>query len=115
MLRARSRLQKQNPKSKIQNPEAPPRAGAAAAARFRRIIPGSEMRRGQILSFTAAEASRNLLRPRADLLLENNSAGDRQKIQNPKSKAGGARADAGSAQIPESKFRGLRGVECGAE
>ena len=73
------------------------------------------MRRGQTLSFTAAEASRNLLRPRPDLLLENNSAGDRQKIQNPKSKAGGARAGAGFAQIPESTFRGLRGVGCGAE
>ena len=73
------------------------------------------MRRGQILSFTAAEASRNLLRPRPDLLLENNSAGDRQKKQNPKSKAGGARADGEFAQIPKSTFRGLRGVGCGAE
>ena len=52
----------QNAECRIQNPESRAlRRGGNAGARFRRIIPGSEMRRAQILSFTAAEASRILL------------------------------------------------------
>ena len=82
-----SRMQKsriQNPESRIQNPD--------AGGRFRRIIPGSEMRRAQILSFTAAEASRILLGARSRILQQPNSARDldgfeiadsESRIQNP--------------------------------
>ena len=87
-----SRMQECNAKSKIQNPQSRVR-GRGRRLGFVRIIPGSEMRRAQILSFTAAEASRILLAPRSRILTPAEFCSGLRRIQN-----SGARI-----QMPESQ------------
>ena len=91
----------QNPKSRIQNPESRmqnPKSRVRGRGRrlgFVRIIPGSEMSRAQILSFTAAEASRVLLGARSRILTPAEFCSGLRRIR-----VGGARI-----QIPKSEPR----------
>ena len=109
-----SRMQECNAKSKIQNPQSRVR-GRGRRLGFVRIIPGSEMRRAQILSlFTAAGASRILLGARSRILTPPEFCSGLRRIrvggtrmQIPKSKASSAPAGRGSAQNPESLFQRL--------
>ena len=89
-----SRMQECNAKSKIQNPQSRVR-GRGRRLGFVRIIPGSEMRRAQILSFTAAEASRILLGARSRILTPPEFCSGLRRIR-----VGGARI-----QIPKSEPR----------
>ena len=89
-----SRMQECNAKSKIQNPQSRVR-GRGRRLGFVRIIPGSEMRRAQILSFTAAGASTILLGARSRILTPPEFCSGLRRIR-----VGGARI-----QIPKSEPR----------
>ena len=127
-------MKEKNPKSKIQNPESriqnpkstihtQSRESGDAVGRgrrlgFVRIIPGSEMRRAQILSFTAAEASRILLGARSRILTPAEfCSGLRRirvggtRIQNPKSEP--LRRWTGLDFEPESRIH-IPGPVCSA-